>query len=118
MPQSNINATWPDDADGDVFRRLESSGFDFSASYAIDFNVDFGAWPPAKEAIDALTAMYGAVQVFEPEAGDVGYALFQAHGRVSYEAVTSIQRRATSAMEKYGGVCETWGVLHQPCVGA
>ena len=33
--------TWPSDADGDVLRRLEQSGFHFSKSTLIDFNVDF-----------------------------------------------------------------------------
>jgi len=30
---------WPDDADGDVFRRMQKSGFDFDKAVDIDFNV-------------------------------------------------------------------------------
>ena len=119
MPQSTINATWPDDADGDVLRKLESVGFDFSQSYAVDFNVDFATWPPATEAVTLLESMFGAVQQFEPEETDEsGYLFFQVHGPLSYEIVTSVQRRATSAMAGFGGICESWGILHQPRVVA
>ena len=38
--------SWPETADGDVFRRLQSSQFDFSSLREIDFNVDFEHWPP------------------------------------------------------------------------
>src|SRR4051812_11566848 len=108
MPQSEFNATWPEDADGDVLRRLESSGFDFSQSYAVDFNVDFAAWPPTTEALTLLESKFGTVKQYEPEnADESGYLLFQVYGPLSYEMVTSVQRRATSAMAPFGGVCET-----------
>jgi hypothetical protein len=47
-------ADWPDDADGDVFRRLHTAGFDFSQSRSIDYNVDFKTWPPSEAALDLL----------------------------------------------------------------
>lgn len=37
---------WPNDADGDVSRRLLHHGFDFSRPHAVDFNVDFDRWLP------------------------------------------------------------------------
>ncbi len=40
--------TWPQDADGDVFRQLQKSGFDFTKLYVVDFNVDFAKWPRPK----------------------------------------------------------------------
>ena len=100
--------TWADDADGDVFRRLVEGGFDFSRSYAVDFNVDFASWPPPQEAIDVLRSMYGEITVYAPD-HDVS---FKVEGKVSYEGVTSVQRRTTAAMAKFGGACESWGVLH------
>lgn len=33
------NANWPDDADGDVLRRMQRTGFDFSKPCLIDCNV-------------------------------------------------------------------------------
>jgi len=33
--------SWPTDADGDVLRRLQNGGFDFSKPTLIDFNVTY-----------------------------------------------------------------------------
>lgn len=103
---------WPDDADGDVFRRLEAKGFDFSKSYAVDYNIEFEVWPPTPVALEILRSLYGSIEVFEPDEDGDGYILFQVIGPVTYEGVTSIQRLASSAMQPYGGVCESWGVMH------
>jgi hypothetical protein len=106
-----IVSSWPDDADGDVLRRLTASGFDFANSWPVDFDVDFESWPPVPAALELLGLMFGEVFVYPPEAG-AGYVQFKVVGRVTYELVTSVQLRATSAMSPYGGVCESWGVLH------
>jgi hypothetical protein len=104
--------SWPDDADGDVFRRLEADGFDFSKSYAVDYNVDFESWPPAPDALKLLSSQYGSIELFEPHEDGGGYVLFQVIGPVTYEGVTSVQRRTSSAMQLFGGICESWGVIH------
>ena len=110
--------SWPSDADGDVFRRLEAHGFDFSESHSVDYNVDFEHWPPDSNALDALRDQYGSVKVYEPDGDFNGYVQFNVWGPVTYEAVTSVQRRATLAMQPYGGVCESWGVLQEPRASA
>jgi hypothetical protein len=103
--------SWPDDADGDVFRRLVEHGFDFSKPHTVDYNVDFDAWPPTQVALDILRSMFGTIRVFEPDDESSGYIQFQIHGPVSYEAVTSTQRKVTAAMVTHGGICESWGVM-------
>ena len=103
---------WPADADGDVFRRLEEDGFDFSKPHSIDYNVDFDQWPPPGAALKLLGEHYGPIEVFEPDEDGPGYVLFKVVGLVTYESVTSIQRSVTLAMRPYGGVCESWGVFH------
>jgi hypothetical protein len=106
-----LAAQWPDDADGDVFRRLAAHSFDFSRPYAVDYNVDFKCWPPARAALDLLDARHGPIRVFEPgEHGD-GYVQFQLHGPLTYEGVISVQRAVSVAMAPFGGVCESWGVM-------
>ncbi|MFT3808001.1 ribonuclease E inhibitor RraB [Arenimonas sp.] len=104
--------SWPDDADGDVFRRLEANGFDFSKPYAVDYNVDFESWPPASAALEVLRSQYGSIEVFEPDEDGDGYVLFQVVGPITYEGVTSVQRRTSSTMQPFGGICESWGVMH------
>jgi len=109
---TEFTADWPDDADGGVFRRLAASGFDFSKAWTVDYNVNFKRWPPPAEAIERLKKMYGEIAVFPPDRGDVGHLQFRVTDSVSYERVISIQRRTTEAMRPFGGVCDSWGILH------
>ena len=109
---TNLTPNWPEDADGDVFRGLAESGFDFSQKWKVDYNVDFGSWPPPGAALELLRSLHGPISLYAPEEGGAGYALFQVVGPVTYESVVSIQRRTSAAMQPFGGVCESWGVLH------
>lgn len=107
---------WPNDADGDVMRRLEAGNFDFDKEYDVDFNVDFDNWPPPEEAIALLISRYGAVSIVEPEAErdgekDQGYLSFKITARITYEFVTKSQREITMLMQEFGGWCDSWGVL-------
>jgi hypothetical protein len=102
--------SWPNDADGDVLRKLYEGGFDFGQVHKIDFNIDFRSWPPAELAIDFLRKEFGAIEICEPTNDFNGYISFQVTERVTYEGVTSMQRRLTREMQPYGGVCDSWGV--------
>ena len=104
--------TWPDDADGDVFRRLAAKGFDFSKSYSVDYHVDFETWPIPQDAQTALTKMVGFCRPQGPNEAGGGSLDFQQYGPVTYESVTSMQRNVSAAMHQYGGRCDAWGVLH------
>jgi hypothetical protein len=95
-----------------VLRRLESGGFDFGREYLLDFNVDFDVWPPPREAIATLQRLYPATVVYDAVGSDPGYIQFQVYGRVTYELVLRIQKDVTTLMKPYGGVCESWGILH------
>lgn len=64
---------WPNDADGDVFRRLVENGFDFSEPHTVDYNVDFDVWPPAQTALDTLRSLFGAIEVIDPDDDFGGY---------------------------------------------
>ena len=106
--------SWPKGADGDVFRRLQSAKFDFSSPHEIDFNVDFLDWPPSEKAIHWLENEYGAISIHEPSADFNGYLQFQIKAKVNYDLVVSTQQRVTAALENFGGVCKSWGVLQAP----
>jgi hypothetical protein len=103
---------WPNDADGDVFRRLQQSNFDFDRRHLIDFDVDFEDWPPQEEAIELLKREFPTLKVYAPNFEDEGYLQFQVHEFVSYELVVRIQEHVTELMKPYGGTCESWGILH------
>ena len=103
--------TWPNDADGDVLRGMESDGFDFSKPHVIDFNVDFDSWPPNPKAIAVVKKRYPGTVVHEPKGGYAGYLQFQVRDRVSYELVMQVQRQVTELVAPFNGRCESWGVM-------
>ena len=105
-------ATWPDDADGDVLRRMEKGGFDLGKATLIDFNVDFEAWPPPDEAIAVLRRSFPNLVVYPSSESGGGYIQFQLFDELSYELVMRIQADVTEWMAPFGGLCESWGVLH------
>lgn len=108
---SGPTTTWPEDADGKVFRLLQQQGFDFTKSYLVDFNVDFDKWPPSEEAIKALKEKYSEIKVNPPEGGDNGHFRFQINHQLSYEWVLEVQRTVSEMMRPFGGRCESWGVM-------
>ena len=102
---------WPLDADGDVFRRLDASGFDFCQVHLIDFNVDFAAWPPPEHAIAALRENYPDLGIFEPDEHGEGYVLFKVKAALTYDLVVFVQKSVSALVAPYGGACESWGVM-------
>ena len=103
---------WPHDADGDALRRMARHGFDFQQPWAIDFNVDFAEWPPSPDALSILARAFEHVTLVQPDEAGGGYVQFQLFDRVSYALVMRIQSEVSESMAPFGGICESWGVLH------
>lgn len=101
---------WPNDADGDVLRKLEQDGFDFTQAHEIDFNVDFETWPPPGKAISLLSEKYGNIEIIQPEDKYTGYVLFRIKDMLTYELVMHVQEETTLIMSPFRGVCESWGL--------
>jgi len=101
---------WPETADGDVFRSIEASGFDFSIEHKIDFNVDFDSWPPSQDAIDIIYELYPNAKINEPDSEYDGDVSFIITALLEYEMIIRIQDEVTRTVAPYGGVCESWGV--------
>jgi Regulator of ribonuclease activity B len=102
---------WPDDADGDVLRRMKARGFNFGRPCLIDFNVEFDSWPPPAVALTMLERQFPSTKTY-PSSDGGGYVQFQVYGRLTYELVVNTQRGVSEEMAKFGGVCDSWGVLH------
>ena len=102
--------SWPNNADGDVFRRLERSGFDFAAEHVVDFNIDLVDWPPAPGLIAEIRRRYAEWSQIAPEDDYRGYIEIQVRAPVTYEFVISMQRELSELAGPFGGVCESWGV--------
>ncbi len=100
--------SWPEDEDGDVFRSLEQDGFDFSAEVPIDFNVDVADPLNIGPAIDAALEVYPDAAICLED----DYFVIQLQARLTYDLVIGAQKRLTAATAKFGGNCDSWGVMH------
>jgi hypothetical protein len=104
---------WPDTADGDVFRRLEAQGFDFDKKYWVDFNIDFERWPPADEVVHRLGSAFPDAVVETKEDEEIGgYLLIRFFRALTYDFVIDRQAELSEIVAPFGGVCDSWGVLH------
>jgi hypothetical protein len=103
---------WPDDADGDVLRRLKACAFDFEAIYDIEFIVDFDEWPPATRFVDFLMATYPRLELYEAADSRSGYIKLIVQSRLTYDLVIFMQQSISEMAKTSGGRCESWGVLH------
>ena len=112
--------SWPDDADGDVLRRLKDLHVDFDQVHSIEFVVEFERWPVMQDAMEDLHELYDDVVVVEPDKEEI--ALGQLHGfvlvileaQLSYEFVVGMQSQLTRQLQRYGGRCESWEVEAKP----
>lgn len=103
---------WPDDADGDVLRRMQANGFDFSKPAVIDFDVDFASWPPSAEAMMVIQRTFRQVDAYNLEADSDGYIEIKVFAFVTYDLVMSMQSSISAITGPFGGKCQSWGVLH------
>jgi Regulator of ribonuclease activity B len=111
---------WPNNADGDVFRRLVESDFDFGKEYVIDINLDFDHWPLTDDEFAYIKSQFPDVQVIHPEPGedigngiDVGFLQFQVKSKLSYKYITELKDKVERKISKYGGWCDSWGVMQE-----
>jgi hypothetical protein len=104
---------WPNDVDGDVFRRMQSSGFDFETPTDIEFMVDFDVWPAPQEFLEQLRARYSSVEVIPPDEDGEGYIQFVVHAPLTYELVMQTQKTVSELASPFGGVCDSWGAMQQ-----
>ena len=110
---------WPNDADGNVLRRLEENGFNFEEQVVIDFNIDFNHWPLKNEEKEQIKSLYPEASFYDPDEEDIeeenliGYVQFQLTALLTYELVMSTQKMVTEQMKQFGGWCESWGVMQE-----
>lgn len=103
---------WPDDPDGQVLRRLDEKGFDFSHPYVIDFVVDFDQWPPAPQALNAIQTRFPVATEYVDDVSGQGSITVKVEAVLTYQLVVDTQSQLTRIAEKFGGWCDSWGVLH------
>jgi len=91
---------------------MSSHGFDFSSPANIDFNIDFDEWPPSKEFLGHLRSQFSEVFVYDPDEHGGGYVRIVVNALVTYDLVMFVQKSVSEIAAPFGGICESWGVLH------
>lgn len=110
---SSLQTEWPQDVDGDVFRKMQESGFDFSHPVDIEFIVDLETWPPSEAFLTALRTRHPRIKVYEPDEDGDGYVMFIVPALLTYDLVMSVQKEISEFAAPYGGVCDSWGAMQQ-----
>lgn len=101
---------WPNDADGDVFRRLHAGGFEFEKEIEVDFNIDFEDWPPPRTFMTELAEAHPRAEISLED----DYVLMQLAARLTYHFVVDMQVKLTRMARPHGGHCDSCGVLWDP----
>lgn len=103
---------YPNDADGDVLRRFDENGFDFSQTIEIEFIIDFNHWPLNLHDIDILNDQLPNVKVIDSSEIS-GYVIVTLTSKLTYDFVVDTQKQLTEKMKKIGGWCECWGAFQE-----
>ena len=108
---------YPDDDNGDVFRRLEDADFDFSQEYAVDFFAVYATEEEADVVARQFVSDWKSGQKFKnietrpAEKGGMELELVPIM-RVTYESITAFEKKLADRTSKVNGYLDGWGVLH------
>jgi hypothetical protein len=110
---------YPNDLNGDVFRRMEAHGFDFKVPHDVEFFAIF----PTEELADEVATLY----LEEHRAGETMKKIRTKPGRdggmelvlvkpmlVTYENVDRFESELGNRVAARGGYLDGWGVLQEP----
>ncbi len=109
---------FPQDVNGDVFRRMQKSGLDFSKSHDVEF---FAVFRTESEA-DVVAKQYLAdhksgnrlVKIDTRPAKKGGMELLLVKNiSLTYEGVTAFERRLLERVSAHDGYLDGWGVLQE-----
>jgi hypothetical protein len=110
--------SFPNDENGDVFRRMEASAFDFSIPHNVDF---FAVFPTMQEA-DAVAkqfiadhhagALLVSVETYPSEKGGTELMVVK-EMLVTHENVTRFEKLLAQRAEKHDGYVDGWGVMQE-----
>ena len=109
---------YPDDVNGEVFRTMEDSAFDFSVEHVVDFYAVFATETDA----DQIAHMYLAdhktgdmLTNIETKPRDEGgmELILSKRMMVTYEAVTEFERKLRERVSRAEGYLDGWGVLQE-----
>lgn len=109
---------YPDNVNGDVFRRMEESGFDFSVEHVVDFFAVFATETEADQVARMYLADHQAGDRFKNietrphDEGGVELTLSK-QMLVTYEKITAFEQKMAERVSTVEGYLDGWGVLQE-----
>lgn len=109
---------FPNDANGDVLRRMQADGFDFSREYAIDFFAVFASEAVADQVARQYAADHAAgarlTRIETSPHADGGMELILTIRMLpTYENITDFENRLADRVAAVDGYLDGWGVLSE-----
>jgi hypothetical protein len=107
---------YPNDTNGDVFRRLEGHEFDFATEHVVDFHAVFATEAEA----DQIARLYLADHESGSNLTDIETKPFPQGGMeltlskrmlVTYEAVSAFEAALADRVSQVDGYLDGWGVM-------
>ncbi|OYY73220.1 MAG: hypothetical protein B7Y40_10420 [Gammaproteobacteria bacterium 28-57-27] len=109
---------FPNDENGDVLRRMEASGFDFSVPHDVEFFAVFRteaeADTVARQFVADRTGGDPVVAIETQPAERGGMELMVVKSMVvTYENVSAFEQRLAQRVSQHDGYMDGWGVLQE-----
>ena len=109
---------YPDDVNGDVFRRMRAANFDFTEPHDVEFFAVFST----EEGADSVAMEYAAdhkagdhlvnIETRPAESGGMELELVK-RMILTHEAVTEFEQRLAARVAKHDGYLDGWGVVQE-----
>ena len=107
---------YPNDANGDVLRRMAAQGKDLTKARNIDFTVVFAHASSAEQFAEHFRELGHAVSIRETATEeDFPWDVIVVKHMVStYEGITDFENLLQSVADRWNGHNDGWGCLSQP----
>jgi len=109
---------YPNDTDGDVFRRMEAHGFDFEKEHTVDFHAVFAT----EEEADIVARQFLVDHKEGNELKNIETKPYESGGMeltlskkmlVTYQAVKEFETLLSERVSRVEGYLDGWGVLQE-----
>jgi Regulator of ribonuclease activity B len=109
---------YPEDANGDVFRRMEEHSFDFSIEHIVDFHAVFASEGEADQIALMFVADHDAgdkyVNIETKPYDEGGMELTLSKNMlVTYKAIYQLEKLLSERVSSVEGYLDGWGVLQE-----
>lgn len=106
---------FPDDLTGDVLRRFQEDGADFTKVHTVEFFILFDAAESAERCARELGSDGRYAVTVRPRDADEGGVELQADRRMllDHAAITDAEAEIDGCAARHGGTSDGWGALQE-----